>query len=352
MSVIVIMPLLSNNTKTNHKTRLLELCSLADEVVIASPFCYTDFEGFAKDLVSCGGVHQVTFITTLKKDEVVGKIDSLLSFRDSMNGVGIEWKLCVDDSLHGKVYIFLKNGQSFSGVITSANLTYNGMEKNHEWGCLIEDAEELKALKQQLLADVEYQLSTELLDDIKQRVSEKYPNGIKKVSLDVVDIEDIVLGSKIDKSARIFIKPIGVSGKPIFEGDFSTETDSYFSKRRPSAVRIGDILITYGVGSCKIIGAYKVTSDPLNTNKPEDRWPWYVKSECMTPNLSNRKWETANLHVTAEAKRYVDQFKKPITQRKGYNLNALNRGCDKICLDNEYGRFLFGKVMALEKLLK
>ena len=74
-------------------------------MLIASPFCYADFTEFADDAVSCG-VKRVRFVTTLKDDEVVGKIDALLSFCHEMKRIGVVWKLMIDNRLHGKVYVF------------------------------------------------------------------------------------------------------------------------------------------------------------------------------------------------------------------------------------------------------
>ena len=83
----------------------------------------------------------------------------------------------------------------------------------------------------------------------------------------------------------------------------------YFSKKRPNAVRVGDILITYAVGGRKIMGAYKVKSEPLWDEDGDPRWPWYVESNCLTPCLANRKWADVGYHVTGVANEYVEKFK-------------------------------------------
>lgn len=98
--------------------------------------CYPDFTEFADVIDSAGGVHNVVFITTLKEPEVVGKIDALLSFGKEMNRIKVKWELRVDNHLHGKVYIFKKDGLPFAGIITSANLTHNGIVANHRMGML------------------------------------------------------------------------------------------------------------------------------------------------------------------------------------------------------------------------
>ena len=70
---------LINNSSTSHLSVLKVLLSISDDALIASPFCYPDFTEFA-DVVASSGVKRVRFVTSLKENEVVGKID-------------VEWKL-------------------------------------------------------------------------------------------------------------------------------------------------------------------------------------------------------------------------------------------------------------------
>lgn len=342
------MKILSNISNTNHNSVFFSLCENADEIVMASPFCYPNFVEFANSIKAAGTVGKIVFITTAKNDEIVGKIDSLLSFRKEMERIGVEWELRVDDGLHGKIYIFKNGGQPFAGIITSANLTHRGMEKNHEWGVQIDDVQLLTDLETQIIAYAPDALSALQLEDIKDRVKMAYPMGVQKPQPAVVVIDDIVRGYQVPKGTRIFIKPIGVSGEPSPTGDLSEQTDLYFSKRYPRAVRVGDILIAYAVGNRHIIGAYKVTSLPIWNDNGIPRWPWYVKSECLTPHLANHTWERVCPVVTQIAKGYVKEFGKPITHTGGKTLGALNFGSDKIQLHNDYGLYLLSKLMELD----
>lgn len=346
------MNILSNSTNSTHSVVFESLCHNADEIVMISPFCYSDFSAFAKMLESYESIQKVMFVTTLKPDEVNGKIDSLLSFRDEMNRIKVQWELRIDNQLHGKIYIFKKDRHSFAGIVTSANLTHNGMVANHEWGCLIEDELQLAAIEKQVLKDAPILLSVTMIDEIKERAKVKYPEGVKKELVTIIDIEDILHPFQIPQDTRIFIKPVGVSSNPIYEGDFSMDTDMYFSKKRPNAVRVGDILITYAVGGRKIMGAYKVKSEPQWDEDGDPRWPWYVESDCLTPCLANGKWADIGYHVTGVANEYAEKFDKPISHTGRKNLNALNIGWDRVQLDEEYGRYLLGKIMDLEGRLQ
>ena len=78
------MNILSNLSNTNHSLVFFSLCQNADEIVMASPFCYPNFVEFANSIKAAGTVGKIVFITTVKNEEIVGKIDSLLSFRKEM----------------------------------------------------------------------------------------------------------------------------------------------------------------------------------------------------------------------------------------------------------------------------
>ena len=97
----------------------------------------------------------------MKNDEVVEKIESLLSFRKAMKEHGIDWQIRIDNMLHGKVYIFKNNDAPFAAIITSANLTQHGLRQNHEWGCLVEDAKAIGCMEKQLLVDAEIELTSD-----------------------------------------------------------------------------------------------------------------------------------------------------------------------------------------------
>lgn len=83
---------------------------------------------------------------------------------------------------------------------------------------------------------------------------------------------------------QIWLKPVGHSEDHIQIGHSFAELNPrlHFSKRRPSSVKMDDILITYGVGVQSILSIYKVDSNPLFIteedieNGYDERWPWYV----------------------------------------------------------------------------
>lgn len=337
------MQILNNSSDTNHAKRILGLCKDANELVIASPFCFPNFDAFVSDITKDGSIRKITFITTMKKEEAVEKIEALLSFRTAIEEHGIDWQIRIDNTLHGKVYIFKKNNTPFAAIITSANLTQHGLELNNEWGCLIEDAKAIDGVEKQLLADADIELTSKKLALIKERADKVCKEGWKKEKPQAIQIDDILRLPTKPSGARYFIKPIGsIDNKVRFLTDKDFK-EQHFAKR-PKAVCIGDILITYAVGARKIISVFQVTSQAKKTNIQNDRWPWYLEVKNLAKRLGET-WSEKSLIVTDIARLYAEKYDKPVTQRGGYNLNGLMQGNDKIQLTDEFGKYLFDIAM-------
>ena len=62
-----IMQIIENSSCHNHYDCLLDLCKQADELVIASPFCFPNFERFVSNVSKEASTRKITFITTMKK---------------------------------------------------------------------------------------------------------------------------------------------------------------------------------------------------------------------------------------------------------------------------------------------
>lgn len=341
------MQIIENSSCHNHYDCLLALCKQADELVIASPFCFPSFETFVSNVSNENSVRKITFITTMKNDEAVEKIDSLLSFRKAMKEHGIDWQIRIDNMLHGKVYIFKNNEVPFAAIITSANLTQHGLKQNHEWGCLVEDAKAIGCMEKQLLVYADIELTSDKLELIKKRADKTREEGWRRVKSQEIQIDDILCLPTIPNGARYFVKPMGTANQKIFDGDYSNCKEQHFAKY-PKAVRIGDILVVYAVGARKVISLFQVKSLPKRTNMPNDRWPWYVEVNNLTTKLS-KVWTEKELMVTDVARDYAEKYKLPVTQRGGYNLNGLMLGNDKIQLTDEFGRYLFVLAMGANK---
>ena len=337
------MQIISNSSGSNHVEHIHDLCKDADELVIASPFCFQNFDVFVSYMPKDCTIRQITFITTMKNEEAVEKIDALLSFRKTMEEHGISWKIRIDNMLHGKVYIFKKNDTPFATIITSANLTQHGLTQNHEWGCMIEDVQTIDDVEKRLLADASIEMDCEKLFLIKERADKARKEGWKKEMSQPILIDDILNYPTLPNDVRFFIKPIGSMNnkvRTLTDKDFE---EQHFAKR-PRAVRINDILITYAVGVRKIISVFQVTSQAKKTNIQNDRWPWYLEVKNLAKRLGET-WSEKSLIVTDFARQYAEKYDKPVTQHGGYNLNGLMQGNDKIQLTDEFGKYLFDIAM-------
>ncbi len=348
--------IVDNTTDKNHYSVIENLASIADEMIIASPYCFSDFSHFFGKITTRGSIKTLTFVTTLKGEEITAKINSVLSFRQMAIKHGIKTDILINDALHGKVYIFKSNGVPINAIVTSANATHNGLRNNHEWGCCFDDKDQIESLEKTIMSTVKSQLKDDIINKVKQRVDEHQKKYlvVKQTPLPVVNIGDIIVSDRfdldIDSNTRIFLKPIGYTASPVFDGDYSNETKQYFAVH-PVAVRKNDLLVSYGVGSRKIISIFRVVSDTaLNTGDEDSRWPWYVQVENLSPKFA-KVWFEKDLYIINLARDYVGLHDLPITNKGGKTLGALQWGVDKIWLAHDFGTELLSLVMAVEKIL-
>ena len=85
--------------------------------------------------------------------------------------------------LHAKIYSF----DSQKAIITSANLTYNGLNKNYEYGVLVDDSDVMYAIEDDLQCLIDDELSGEFTMDsvsfIKKQI-EFYKDKEYKIQVD------------------------------------------------------------------------------------------------------------------------------------------------------------------------
>ena len=348
------MYIIDNITTNNHYAEIVRLSSVSDEIVIVSPFCFGDFKSFFTNILSQSNIQSITLVTTLRNDEAISKIPSLQSFQNEAEKLNIGNKLFINNRLHGKIYLFKNNNTNQNAIITSANITHNGLSRNHEWGCCLSDSSVIDNLEQSIYSAIQYELTIDIIQNISLKIDEYYKEHPKQPKQKTaIDINDFVIPHifkiDLDPNTRIFIKPIGSTDNPVYDGDYSKEEEQYFSKKRPRAVRNGDYLISYGVGSRKIVSIFKVRSnEPVYSGNDDDRWPWYVEVDNITPKFG-AQWFNHNLYITDIVNDYVETFDLNVTKNGGKTLGALQWGVDKIQLDHHFGTFLMELILNVEK---
>ena len=175
-----------------------------------------------------------------------------------------------------------------------------------------------------------------------------------KVTIDLtknVELKDNPL--LVNSSSNYWLKPIGVSDDIIpWDRKFDEiDTDLHFSKVRPSGVKKGDILISYAVGHKNILSIYKVKSDIKYTGKKNDRWPYYVVGENLTPFYGS-EWNNHGITITNQKKEVLKNGKINITPSGKNSYGSLMRGADKLRITPEFGQFLINKIVRIENELK
>lgn len=265
--------------------------------------------------------------------ELVSRREHLKSLEDS-----VAFRVHVDNKLHGKIYIARKDGIPIRGIITSANFTDSGLNKNHEWGVLIEDQESLKKVIVEIYSVSSYALTHEELQGIIEMIDNYAKNAatqqIPKFELEVGQLfrkKTVELKSDV----RYFIKPVGYSDRPFATTrTLKSGIEKMHFARRPIPVRIGDILICYGVGTTKLLGYFEVVSDPYIWDSTS-RWSWELEAKNLCPKYSE-SWDTFD-NTTSSIVASYDHV-HPVTNVGGKTLGALQYGWDRIQLSDEFAK--------------
>lgn len=353
-----------DNIKTNHNQSIQSMLDTADQMILASPFLTEDFDEFVHDVAKLG-VRSILLLTTLRDNstDLFKKANSLYSFCTSCVQNSINFEVRVDNKLHGKIYVAIKNGRPIKGIITSANFTDSGLKYSHEWGIEIDDTDLLQNLIIDLMkvssAPLTYKEIEVIVKAVDDYLKENPPIQETKPKLEITrHIKDklkveMPKASSIEKiefteDTRYFLKPVGSSDHPFDESRKLNETvqEMHFSKRKPNAVRSGDILICYGVGTTKLLGYFRVLNEPFLLSDKNTRWPWAVDSENLSPKYSSR-WSSFNNTLSSAQASYG--YDKELTYVGGKSLGALNFGADKIRLNESFAHHL---INIIEKEVK
>lgn len=363
--------LINNLSSTdNHLTRLKQLFGDSDTVILTSPFLMSDFADFFGE-INFSQLNKFHLVTTLspKSFDQIKKISSLASLVDfpDIRDKKVNCQISLNNKLHGKIYIFKKSDNYISAIISSANFTESGLFRNHEWGVEISDKEEIESLEKSIIDSIEFSnLTIDEIHSMQQAANEFLERQPQTEARDIdLNLTDLLKSSnwtfRLDNKINYWLKPIGVTGDPIKEGDpYSIvnvgKGDLNFSKLRPTGVSPNDILIAYGVGTTKILSIYRVTSFPEYVTKEDiqkvdwfERWPWYVNGENLTPIFGGNWWKH-NLQINGLREQFLKaNMSGAITAVGGKTLGGLNFGKDKLKLSHDFAKFIINKVVAINE---
>lgn len=356
------------SASNNHSVRIKKLFENSHSVIIASPFLMQGVSGFFED-IDFSELKEIQIITTLKPNsfDQIKKIDTLISLIEfpSISNKKIRCQISINNKLHGKVYIFKRNGEYISAIISSANFTDSGLSWNHEWGVEIFDHNEIEKLEKSILSNIDILNITranvyEMREVITDFITSQPKSEANDIGLDLIRSLNLsatvfVGGDKVN----FWLKPIGVSNRPVTEDRLFGEmnTNLHFSKKRPNQVKPNDIIITYGVGVRKILSVYRVTTYPIRSNEEEieddewlERWPWYVKADNLSPTFGST-WYSQKLFISTLREEFLSNYPQAgITAVGGKTLGGFNFGQDKLRLSLEFAKFIIDKVMYINRL--
>jgi hypothetical protein len=349
------MEIITNYSRNNnHFSKFSEFASSADEIIIVSPFLTNDISAILKKEI-LSKLRRITLVTNLGSSviDLEQKINFIMSLKNSCNK---KCKLVLrnDDRLHAKIYLFKNNGKLFSGIITSANLTMNGFNFNNECGIIISDYSKLQNIEKSILTnknliEIDDKTLFALRNEIKLLIDKKL---VKQETQTKINISKY-FNKRIVEEPTFWLKPIGERFDHVTEDWKFDEPvqELYFSKRQPKGVKIGDIIIAYGVGIRKILSYYKVTSDAehlseaiLKKSPERKRWPWFVQSDNLSIKYA-KVWYKHNLTLQNIVKEFQqNDISGILTVVGGKTLGAFERGLDKIRIRKEFAEFIIGKI--------
>ena len=179
----------------NHRKYILDMINMSDELFITSPFLMRNFSQFFTKKVLLN-IKKINLITTLQPNSLdqLKKVYSLISLIEipKIESGEIECSISLNNKLHGKIYIFKKNGTHIGGLISSANFTDNGLWLNHEWGIALKEKDELLKLENSIINSIEpnyFNLSHEsikkLLEHLKLFDGKDSTNNNDEIDLDL-----------------------------------------------------------------------------------------------------------------------------------------------------------------------
>ena len=358
------MRIISNLNEESHNEIIKKFFEQSEEIYIASPFLMPDFNEFFNSL-KLDNLKKITLITTLKEKDVdqLNKAKSFKSILEILKSKNIEFNLLIDNKLHGKVYLFRKNNENIVGIVTSANFTDNGLEKNHEYGVEINDKDQLNKLSKLIFySNDKLQLSENDICYIINKCDDFNKNNKKDINNNNhigLNLISSIKENKIYTKGNYWLKPLGVTGSPVkYNQKFNLSPERLdFSKKKPSGISKDDIIITYGIGvTGKILSVYKssslipryVSTQELINEPWRNRWPWSIEAINLFQKYGE-EWFKYDINIYKLKDEFLNQFpNESITQAGGKTLGCLNRGLDKVRLTENFAKYLISKVSEIE----
>ena len=340
-----------DKTRNKHRKEIKHLFSRCSKILIASPFISDEGIEFLK---GCGSekFEQVVLITTMraKDGDQIKKVPVLYSFLQHGSS-SCKLSVHIDDRLHGKVYIGQRGERFVGAIISSANFTGNGIERNHEWGVYIDDQDKVRNVYNQILNDAVRTVDEGDLEKMKDWFDSHFVKPSLKTNTDL-NVLDLVSHQRVlskRDSVTYWLKPYGTIDDPVpntmmFDEDPFDVTFAEGVKN----IKEGDVLIVYAVRLRKIISVYVSTGvwDKKKhfSNPREERWPYYVVCKNLTPAFG-ANWSQKNLSLDYLRDTYLSMYPQKNVRPNSQNFGVLQWGKDRIKLERGFTEYVIDEVM-------
>lgn len=253
--------------------------------------------------------------------------------------------------MHGKVYIGLSGDHFIGAIISSANFTRNGIERNHEWGVFIDNPEEIESVYNLVLNDAVRTVGKRDLEKMKAWFDNHpiKPSTKTNIDLDVLDLVSPPHVPSKGDSVTYWLKPYGTINDPVPDTmKFDDDPFKMTFARGVKNIKEGDVLVVYAVGSRKIISVFVSTGawDIKKTfNSPrEERWPYYVVCRNLTAEFGT-KWSQKSLTLDTLRDSYLRMYPNKEVRPGSKNFRVLQWGRDRIKIEREFTEYVIDELM-------
>ena len=347
-----------NNCRGNHIEEVKDLLANSNKALIASPFISLTVIDKMKNWLTFG-FQELTLITTLKEKDPdqLRKVPVLMELFRLKKTRGFHLTVKIDNKLHGKVYIGMRDENFTGAIVTSANFTDNGLENNHEWGIFFNDQKEISNMHQQIVKDASLELTEKDLMKMKQWIDDNPKEDVKSPSIDVSFIDMIEKPIVNKASLTYWLKPLGRDHKPVpdtaFYGD-ARHLITFSKKGRPNGIKEGHVVIAYSIITMQLISVFVASNDRgqlVEFSVPGDeQWPYYIWCKNKTPQYG-ANWPQINLTLHTIREEFLRQQSTATVLPSGNKLKALQWGSDHVRATPEFGEFVVSKMTEKEKTL-
>lgn len=345
-----------NNCRGNHIEEVKDLLANSNKALIASPFISLTVIDKMKNWLTFG-FQELTLITTLKEKDPdqLRKVPVLMELFRLKKTRGFHLTVKIDNKLHGKVYVGMRDENFTGAIVTSANFTDNGLENNHEWGIFFNDQKEISNMHQQIVKDASLELTEKDLMKMKQWIDDNPKEDVKSPSIDVSFI-DMIEKPFVNKDGLTYwLKPLGRDHKPVpdtaFYGD-ARHLITFSKKGRPNGIKEGHVVIAYSIITMQLISVFVASNDRgqlVEFSVPGDeQWPYYIWCKNKTPQYG-ANWPQINLTLHTIREEFLRQQSTATVLPSGNKLKALQWGSDHVRATPEFGEFVVSKMTEKEK---